>query len=101
MSIPNQVVLTGPFTEQDLHDIAQCLRTIERRQPDEIFALTMRSDFEPDLLQRIFPTLPGESPVITVRPILTPEQRAAIKTQVRDYYKDDKHGRTDADRVDG
>ena len=61
------VILTGPFRDDDLQDLAKVMRKIERRQPDKLFSMLIddRNATEKATAKffDLFPTLPGDEPL--------------------------------------
>lgn len=69
------MMISGPFSEDDIAEMADAMRAIERRNPDGVYKL-MVNDLESDvslqemaiMLERIFPRVAGDDPVFTTMP---------------------------------
>lgn len=58
------VLIKGPLTEQDVKELAECMRKIERRKPHETFSLFALDDCATNaeakaMVERVFPTVKG------------------------------------------
>ena len=63
------LIISGPFTLAELQELADTMRSIERRQPHNHYQMVVKDlEGEPsveeltDMLDRLFPKLPGRKP---------------------------------------
>jgi len=67
-----QVLIQGPFTDDDIKEIMATVRAIEQRRPDDLFMVSMQPDDEKSLteyeakakLNALFPRVDGKEPEV-------------------------------------
>lgn len=71
MSNDRALIVHGPFTEDELREVAEAVRLIEQRHPNEVYHV-MWSDDEASIassiaqVMNVFPRLAGQSPNVVI-----------------------------------